>query len=595
MRFHMNENVKIEKILKLIFGEIYFNQLKKFFQQFYFIDYLDFVIFTTRRCHVLFCIFNKYFKVLPINNKVKFISDKAIHFYGDELKGSSCAIVDDILIHGRALKSVYNRVKSKSPSNIETYVYMQSESSLYTANRVTKNQVTKNEWKAFSNKIVSAILLTTFPYTSYVCSWSECITIDKFYSLFKILKKKLPQYKNLDVSINKVDNKTEINNLLSTNLIGFIFDVSDFSERYGLDFSCIRLYYNKYLEKCVIIPYCITHPLSTVEIDKIIEHYFEENSTILVSNQYEPKYRAITTLYSYALMEYLENEIVADMSGFTNNFLDIEMSYYSSFFDELSYSLQKHKLICLSHFSDYLSFNDQKCIAHKSNSNEQLNEDVYQSVLKRMVSSESDNCGTFFDTSNSVNDVAMILFDYLTKVNIEEATLFNKINEPEKQAGLSLSSLSILIRRYQLTNLDFYSEIIASADSGFLSIFADHYFYDRNSNKQFYSNFLITGEQVCRLFQNKYVVFVTDLYKSYSSFKHKYNINMNFKTILSKLKTSKLLDSRFDIIDNINKAYVFVFSSSNKKSIIDNSFENLNDALLEELFEEGIKIIIESV
>lgn len=84
---------------------------------------------------------------------MKFISDKAIHFYSDELNGSSCAIVDDILIHGRALTSVYNRVKNKSPSNIETYVYMQSTESQYNADHVIENQVKKMNGKHFLIKL----------------------------------------------------------------------------------------------------------------------------------------------------------------------------------------------------------------------------------------------------------------------------------------------------------------------------------------------------------------------------------------------------------------------------------------------------------
>ena len=576
--------------------------MKRFFQQFYFIDYLDFVIFTTRRCHVLFCIFNKYFKVLSTNNKVKFISDKAIHFYGDKLNGSSCAIVDDILIHGRALQSVYNRVKSKSPSKIETYVYMQSKEAQYSADHVIENQVEKNEWKIFSNKIVTAILMTTFPYTSYVYSWSKDITIDQFKSLFQILERKLPQYKTLDISINKVDNKAEINNILSSNLSGYIFDISDFSKKYNLDFSCVRLYYNRYLEKCMVIPYCITHPLSKVEINSIIDYYFSANSDIATIDIHETKYRAITTLYSYSIIRYLKSEYDINLFDFNSNLCDIEMSYYDSFYNELSNSLDNRDLISLSDFSSYLYFNNKKYTTTYQNYNcNSLIVDVYKSVFEKMCEFNNNGADTFFNTSNQVNEIAKILFNYLTRVDIEEEALFIKMVKPNKQVGLPISLLNELVKSYvnsskncQITSLDLYTEIISNADSGFISIFADHYFYEESPGMQFYSNFLITGEQVCRLFQNKYVIFITDLYKSYKSFIQKHESSMNFESIFSKLKESKLLNTHKGIIDNLDNAYSFVFLSNNKDFIINNSFDEFNDDFLEELFDKGIEIIVES-
>lgn len=604
----MENNKKIEKILKYIFGEIYFIKIKNFFEQFYNKDNFDFVIFTTRRCHVLFCIFNRYFFHSYDNNGIIFISDKAMHFYNDKLKGSKCAIVDDILIHGRALKSVYDRVCSKQPKSVKRYVFMQSKEAKHKADIVVNDDVSNANWKKFSNRIVSAIIMTSFPYTSYIFSCYNFINNFDFDNIISKLKNSFPCLP-IKLSLNEVDNNNELNKLLSKYIDCYIFDISEYSNKFGLDFSFLRLYYNKYLNCCVVIPYCITGKMTTFDIDKILDESFCEDNKIKNVEKYETKYRAITSLYSFGLLYYLKREFSLDFLSWSNNSNNINMSYYNSFFDEINKILVNNKINKIVLDENTEDFIFANYFSHKSNSDNALEDDVYLAIFEKYVNGQINNT-SFYDTLKTNDILSKWFYNYLTEVHFTEEQLFNHTT-PQKQLGLSFETFSLLFKKNNtvfcqnnITPFDFYSKIISCADSGFLSIFADYYFYETNEKRiKYYSNFLITGEHVCRLFQNKYIIFILELLKSYEKFnksfipKSKYSSSGVFDKlyeIIENLEGYEDSDMLKNIINNIRLAYNFITNSPNKDFIEDNIYDDFNDEYLYKLFNLGTAIISES-
>lgn len=598
----------IEKILKYIFGEMHFLKIKNFFEQFYNKDNFDFVIFTTRRCHVLFCIFNRYFFDSYDSNGITFISDKALHFYNNKLKGSKCAIVDDILIHGRALNSVYDRVYSKRPESVKKYAFMQSKEAKHKADIVVYDCVSNAIWKRFSNRIVTAIIMASFPYTSYIFSCYNFINKLEFDNKILELKDLFPCLP-IKLSLNEVDNNNELNKLLSEYIECYMFDISEYSNKFGLDFSCLRLYYNKYLECCVVIPYCITRKMTSPDIDKILDEYFCQDKKIQNVEKYETKYRAITSLYSFGLLHYLKQELSLDYLSWSNNSDNINMSYYDSFFDEINGILESNKLKKIVTDLNTENFIFDNFSSHKSNSDSPLENDVYSTTFERYFNGQINN-DTFYDTLETNDKLSKWFYSYLIEVHFAEEQLFNN-STPQKQLGLSFEMFSTLFKKNEpyfstnnITSFDFYSKIISCADSGFLSIFADYYFYNTNGKKnKLYSNFLITGEHVCRLFQNKYLIFVLELLKSYEKFnkcfipRSKYSSSGVFDKLyeitegLEGYEDSVILKN---IINNIRSAYDFITNSPNKIFIEKNIYDDFNDEYLYRLFDLGTAIISES-
>lgn len=594
--------MKIEKALKYILGDIYYIKIKNFFAQFYYTDKYDYIIFTTRRCHILFCIFEHYFFKDYNNKNITFISDKSLHFYNDDLKNCNCAIVDDILIHGRALKSVYERVSSKCQKEIETFVFMQSKDALYPADHCVEDLVEKSTWKKFSNKIVSAIIMSSFPYTSYIYSSFKTLNYSEYEKLISKCQNIFPTFTKSELSLNEIDNSNYLNELLEKYIECYIFDVSEFSELYGLEFSCLRLYYNKYLNCCIATPYSITNAMTSNDIDDVLNNYFDTHSKIVNVKKYETKYRAITSLYSLFIFYYLNKKYSLDFLSWSRNNNYIDMSYYDSFYSEIKSVLttQNIKTISKNEVADFIL--QDNYVAHKSNSDDVLENDIYTSAFIDCVNNSTEK-DSFYDTHKNNSFLSKWFYNYLAKVNFLEEDGFSNII-PEKQLGLSFETIASILKtksdfveNNNITKFDLYSKLISSADSGFLSIFADYCFYIIDEKKiKFYSNYLITGEHVCRLYQNKYIVFVLELFEMYEELKQNFKLKYSKDEIFDKfLIEIKKYNVQNNIINNLKSAYKYIESSPNVDFIKESIYEDINEEALYKLFDLGSIIIEESV
>ena len=125
----------------------------------------------------------------------------------------------------------------------------------------------------------------------------------------------------------------------------------------------------------------------------------------------------------------------------------------------------------------------------------------------------------FETTKAALNEIERFYYKLLVTINYYEDSMFhsnrslnNSKQIVKKQKGLPVTILHEASDRSGVSSgFDFYALLIHCADTGFITLFADHYYL--NGLKK-YSTFLITGEQVCRLYQNKYTWLVSKLYKS---------------------------------------------------------------------------------
>lgn len=580
----MNKFINIEKILKTVFGEIGFFEIKHFFQNIHTKD-VDIIIFTTRRSHLLYCMFRKYF-FSNVKPKCKhIIDDKAIHFYSKEIKNKSCLIADDIMIHGSALQNIIERISEKKPKNIELYVYaMGKESSVFNNSYsgkifCIKKSLERREWEYLSNQIVAALLLTSTSYASYIFSFSKNMSMDQFNKLISNMKVKYTENKIVDLSLEEVDNDSLLGNIIRKNIIGYIFNATDYTNGNNLHFSCFRVYYNKILEKCIIISFVITKEMTGQCVNKVCDSIFRKNAKILKTNCIEAKYRAITSYYSFKLFG---SEF--KYKSWSTNASDICMSYYKGFYNDL--------------FKKSFSPKIQSNLISHSNSNNyeimNLDKDIYLQSFEILLNNPNE-LNIFFDTKK-IDKLTLLFYKYLTYVNYSEEKYFKDqfLNHftPEKQKGLSISVFNKLfngngklkVESEVFSIFDFYSKFIESSDTGFLTIFIDKY---KTENEMLYSNFFVKGEQVCRLYQNKYIIFICKLKFIYDNYQNHHKSSITFL---------ELIDFCIDNCDEyysekINFAYNYLDKINFDSFILDSIYKNITDENLNLILMKGLERI----
>lgn len=143
----------------------------------------DYVVVMSRRCFVLYRIFFRLLRPMNSGGKMpEIVTDKAIARLLTEggLEGKSCLILDDILIHGRTVAGVYDRLKD-SFEQVRVYVCAASldcYQSLLGQVREELAEITFSEenvsssgWKRLSERLIRVIRSFREPYTSFLLSF----------------------------------------------------------------------------------------------------------------------------------------------------------------------------------------------------------------------------------------------------------------------------------------------------------------------------------------------------------------------------------------------------------------------------------------
>ncbi|MCI9674389.1 MAG: hypothetical protein HFH06_01285 [Lachnospiraceae bacterium] len=242
----------------------------------YFIEILeqeyDYVILMSRRCLVFFQLFT-YLYVYDkkeIKSKSVILSDKAIPFYFNLFKHTDrIAVVDDIIVHGRTVYSIYNMFQEMFPEiKVDIYGYVSEEKLDCLPTGLIKSLnisyfANANEWRLLSNNIVSCILMSNIPYTSFVTAFYQYNNP----SSWEFLRNKsfivVPNTKD-----SQVHEGTDSYCIYEQN-----WNKPDLFSSLSLG-ECIRLYWNKYTEKLTIIPYVFIRSLSAEQAETAIDYVY---------------------------------------------------------------------------------------------------------------------------------------------------------------------------------------------------------------------------------------------------------------------------------------------------------------------------------
>lgn len=603
-----NYRKSVENVMNFIFGERLFKDLYDFFINVFSLFNPEVIILTTRRSHLLYCLFSNYIftnaDIVKYNMKeVLIITDKAIDFYKEKIDDSQVVVIDDILIHGRALEDVFKRVSLVNPKNVKKAVFAIDKNTKYTVDYCCYT-LEKKLWKELSNKIVSSLILSSTPYASYLYSFFAFISEEEFTGLVNNLLNEVDgdvfdkKYTTLDLSLNESDNENIINKELKKHILGYIIPLNN-------DLNCnefLRVYYNKYTKLCITIPSKILGSYSGSEIDCEFKKIFSANNELnkFQSYKYEIKYRMLTTYYSISLLEKHKSKIpsilIEDNSFSDINKLNIDMSYFTGFYDEIKKLKFVHSNNVATGFLDDNSIKEY--VVYNKYSNTELVPDVYLNSFKKTINTNNCNILSFNDEKNP-SIFTGLLYNFLRLVDIEEEFIIDKsFNKDEslnattdilnklnhlKQKGLSFSFIDILAKRKKVSLFEIYSKIINGADTGLITFYADTY---NLGKEKIYSNFLIKGEQVCRLYQNKYLITVLYLKQFYDYVQAHFELEMNFIEFIENcISNINNIDNRIMLIANyINNVDSFI-----PKLLIENIYEEVNDKYLELLIEKGYK------
>lgn len=226
-------------------------------------DASTYKILRARRCQVLFELFLQIILLKEeIEVKGEFLSSNAIEKYMDALcdDSASVLIVDDVLIHGRGMKQLYEQFDSNySRNSIRIMVYCRALSATYIDEkldeRFCKNYlpVFDYEWRSISCCFVDLIIASVIPYESFAGSL-------KRFTQFSIneAKEDFNQYLNLE------SERANAYILFEKKPLPVFF------KTVGYD-TCLRIYTSRELNVTSYVPYVLTKSISFSGIPRLLD------------------------------------------------------------------------------------------------------------------------------------------------------------------------------------------------------------------------------------------------------------------------------------------------------------------------------------
>lgn len=236
------------------------------------------VILMARRCILLYEIFNRNF-AKPQNIKS--------NLNLNEIKSDdSVLIVDDIIIHGRTVGTLYQKLKEEyHVSKVNVLAYYRYVNSLEINGLIDAWIVTSSEWRDLSDKLVNVILHAKMPYVTYVPTFKQ-----KNKSKIKFNK-------------NRFSNRPLKNNANKTSTFtGSVYFDNNFCEfpllRYLCKSVCIREYKYYEMPNHYYIPMVFINNINK----NIIESFFYNIKNILNFNIYNTVYSQYSSTYKSELI-----------------------------------------------------------------------------------------------------------------------------------------------------------------------------------------------------------------------------------------------------------------------------------------------------
>lgn len=269
----------------------------------------DYILILSRRCYVIYLIFQRYIFKEKKCPKARFITDKATPWLISEIKkdpskSHNILIVDDVLIHGRTVAKVYLYLKKElnilfpdQEDYLRIYVCKQSierynfcnvpeERKELLNNTYADGFVTAIEWKKLAEYLVKLIHKFGMPYLSFLLSMQWDLGIEEtknaLFDKIPILKTKFLQNQHLEkkqyqgkdqFSYYECAYETDNQPKDYFAYIAYSKELPNFFKKF-CDAACIRIYYVPPIvaEENAILRMIPTVIPKSVEFDSIQEY-----------------------------------------------------------------------------------------------------------------------------------------------------------------------------------------------------------------------------------------------------------------------------------------------------------------------------------
>lgn len=345
-----------EEQVKYILGETLFEECLTFFEEM-FERVSEYKIILTRRCFSLFKVFS------PILNSKKMrnmhgiiISDNAIDFYMDKIREvlnsppipgtAPVMIIDDIIIYGRTVSTILNRLLVNEPKgNIQVLCMFHNTNSLLTLEYselvLSRYGASSLEWKEYSCAFSRLIKSADVANTSYIIS-------------ARIQPENLAKHDFVSTIAERMVYITP-KELQELNIESYVVAAKlteTFCESSSAITGFIRVYFYKELESILISPLVILDNLSISDMKLISSRLLDlggndEFKRLLLSEDetlYSYKMRLLSLLLSHILLrDFLsKNDIITDRNDFDYeeiiqyNFSDIFLVSFELFDEKIS-------------------------------------------------------------------------------------------------------------------------------------------------------------------------------------------------------------------------------------------------------------------
>lgn len=299
-------------------------------------------ILRARRCQVLFYIF--YPIILLEEEELKangiFISHNSMIKHKESILNSSALLVDDILIHGRGLKQIYEILdENYEHENITTFVLYQSKDAKKTDKRFWEKvrcirEVFDWEWVELSCQFVNMIYASTSPYISFVGSYVKFGN-----GKYNICESSFLVHDNTNDAQKQQGEKAIV--LYEKN------GMLPFFTRLSYD-CCLRIYENEEVEKATYIPYVFLKNFDVKTIkklfgwicEKINSHKIAIIQADLLKNFDSKEGNEYQTMLFVALINqiyglYLQNKYLGVLNGAIVDNIALSIIYGTEIAEEL--------------------------------------------------------------------------------------------------------------------------------------------------------------------------------------------------------------------------------------------------------------------
>jgi len=297
----------IKEILWKKIGENKFLDICNFVEELYLMEY-DLLILMARKFFNLFCVFHeincqKYERLeIPYQQDKKIITNRALPLLKNELKKhkfKKVMIADDIIIHGRSIKEVYDEVAGLCPeAEILLISYLRNDQEKFTYEDIMEHMQSRyvgetyDEWRELSDEIVNIFYLSGRPYISYLPYFSLSVE-------WEILKDKLQGKECLQI---------QDEDMIKYDVEAFMYAGEALDIFQNLKFckiAALRFYHYQKLDKVIVIPYFCMDIMEKKSLKNISDfmrktHFTKEYSVLANQNNGADEMRAMELEYAFS-------------------------------------------------------------------------------------------------------------------------------------------------------------------------------------------------------------------------------------------------------------------------------------------------------